>query len=286
MDPWRWQRVVFENDGAGGGETGGEAGEGGEAGAAGEGGGEGSQGSGAAEPAYLPQISPELRGDEKVRTLLGKYPKLNDLVQAFVGMDGRLQRSVVVPNMENPDPEELKAFRSAMGLPEKAEDYEVTLEAFQGQEGVEELVPILKKAAFAMGLSKNQAQKFTEFVGKLGSVGSKKLAADRKDAADTFEARLLEAVGKDEAKRDETLNLFKRFLVKRMGDNALIKELAAAGLVHNPAFAVKAAEIERYFNEEPFVEGRAQGNGSGAGAKKGTMGSYSPEFEATFGGRK
>lgn len=233
------------------------------------------------EIAYLPQIAPDVR--EGLKGRLQKYPKITDLARAVIDQEDRLARAVVVPDMENPDPEELKAFRAALGLPAKPEEYDITLE---GIDGGDEAAKALKAAAFKMGLSKAQAAKFGTVIARLATIGLSKQSEDRKKAAETFEARLLEAVDNDQAKRDETLNLFKRFLVKRMGDATVIKELAAAGLVHNPAFAVKAAEIERYFSDEPFAEGRPDATGAGGKQAKGTMGDYSPEFQERFGGKK
>lgn len=243
------------------------------------GGAESSPGGEGGEPeiAYLSQISPETR--EKYKERLAKYPKITNLVEAVVSQEDRLSRAVIVPNMENPDAEELKAFKAAMGLPEKAEEHDIKIE---GMEGAEEISELLKKAAFNMGLTKNQGKKFGEVVLKLATAGKAKQGEDRKQAAEQFEPKVLELVGGDEAKKTEVLNLFKRFLIKRIGDTDLVKILADSGLVHNPAFAVKAADIERYFSEESFVEGRPQ---AGGGPKpKGQFGSYSPEFKAEAGG--
>jgi len=232
-----------------------------------------------ADVAYLSQISPEIR--EKLKDRLSRYPKVTDLAQAVVNQEDRLSRAVIVPNMENPDPEELKTFREAMGLPEKAEDYEIKLE---GIEGGEEVGGLLKKAAFNMGLTKNQAAKFGNVVFKLATAGKTQKAEQQKKAAEQFEPQLLEKLDNDETKRSEVLNLFKRFLIKRIGDTDVVKRLTDAGLIHDPAFAIKAADIERHFNDEPFVEGGAEGGG-GTAQPKGQFGDYSPEFQKQYGGK-
>jgi len=233
------------------------------------------------EIAYLSQLSPEVR--ESLAERLGKYPKLNDLAQAVVSQEDRLSRSVIVPNMENPDPEELKAFKKAMGLPEKAEDYEIKLE---GMEGGEEIAGLLGKAAFNMGLTKTQGKKFGDVVFKLATAGKAKQAEQQKQAVEQFEPKLLEKLDKDEEKKTEVLNLFKRFLIKRVGDTDLIKQFADAGLIYNPAFVMKAADIERNFSDEPFVEGRPQGGGTPGEQPQGQFGNYSPKFQEQFGGKK
>jgi len=229
--------------------------------------------------AYLSQISPDVR--EKLKERLSKYPKITDLAQAVVNQEDRLSRAVIVPNLENPDPEEVKKFREAMGLPEKAEEYEIKLE---GIEGGEEVGNLLKKAAFNMGLTKKQANKFGEVVLKLATAGKTQQAIQGKKAVEQFEPELLKKLDNDEDKRTETLNLFKRFLIKRIGDTDVIKSLTDAGLIYNPAFALKAAEIERHFSDEPFVEGGTSGKDTTK--PEGRFGSYSPEFQKQYGGIK
>ena len=229
--------------------------------------------------AYLSQISPDAR--EKLKDRLSKYPKITDLAQAVVSQEDRLSRAVIVPNRENPDPEELKTFREAMGLPEKAEDYKIKLE---GIEGGEEVGNLLKKAAFNMGLTKNQATKFGDVVLKLATAGKTQQIEQQKKAIEQFEPQLLEKLDNNEEKRTEVLNLFKRFLIKRIGDTDVVKRLTDAGLIYDPAFAIKVADIERYFNDETFVEGGVQGGG-GTARPKGQFGDYSPEFQKQYGGK-
>ena len=230
--------------------------------------------------AYFSQLSPDVR--ETLKERLAKYPKLNDLAQAVVSQEDRLSRAVIVPNAEKPDPEEVKAFRNAMGLPEKAEEYEIKIEDI---EGGKEVAGLLKKTAFNMGLTKTQAKKFGDVVVKLASAGKTKQEQDQKKAAEQFEPLVLEKVGKDEEKKTEVLNLFKRFLIKRIGDTELIKSFTDAGLIYNPAFAVKAADIERNFNDEEFVGGGAQGGGTGKKGK-GVFEGYSSDFQKQYGGQK
>jgi hypothetical protein len=238
-------------------------------------------GQGDAEIAYLSQMSPEVR--EKLKERLTNYPKINDLAQAVVDQEDKLSRAVIVPNAENPDAEELKAFKKAMGLPEKAEEYEIKLE---GIEGGEEVAGLLRKAAFNMGLTKTQAKKFGDVVLKLATAGKTKQAGDQKEAAESFEPQLLEKLGGDEEKKAEVLNLFKRFLIKRVADNEIVKALTDARLIHNPGFAMKMAEIERHFSDEPFVQGRPQGAGAAGTQQQGQFGgNYSPEFQQQFGGK-
>lgn len=284
----RWWTVLFQTaDGSGGsvgegdgGNAGGSEAEGAEEESGGKKGGEQGQ-KGKERPKYFDQLSPDIANSEDAK-LLYDFPHMNDLSKAAINMKRKLARAVIVPDLEKPDPEELKTFREAMGLPENSEGYAIKTDAFKDVEGLDQFVTVVKKQAFGMSLTKIQAQKLFDFVMKLGKAGNEKISEERKQAADTFDARLLEAVGKDETKKTATLNLFKRFLIKRIANASIIKRLSDAGLIHDPDFVVPIAEkVEQYLGEEPFVEGGRRGEQKAKG--KGTMGKYSKEFEEEYG---
>lgn len=280
---FEWLRllsVLWAPDGDGGGDGGG-AGDPPPA----DGGGEGGGGGTAKEtdvlpgdPSYFSQISPEMR--PQARAAVKDLPKPNDLVKAYIDLSTKMKRAVLIPNAEKPDPAEVKALRQVLDIPEKEADYALKTDAFKDLQGAEAAAAAVAKHAAGAAMTRGQAQKTLDFI-----LGIQKQAREQQAAADTeyqnsFEARLLEAMQGDTKKRDQVVNLMKRFWVARIGDRGSIQRAAAARLFHDPVFATKLADVEAKLSEEPFFDGDRGGQ---KGAKKGSMGTYSPEFANRYG---
>jgi hypothetical protein len=241
---------------------------------------------------YASQLSPELRQDKSIMEALKDSPKLNDLAKNHAALKARMQRSIIIPNAEKPDPEELKAFRAAMGLPEKADGYEFNTQGFKEVEGVDQVVAMCRAKAAEMGLTKAQGQKLFDAIMGLSKSGRDSVNASRKEMVDTFETRLAAALGNDPEKAKAAQNLHKSFLLNRIAAIAdkikpgegerIIKTLAANGMLYDTTFTQVNAELAQLLGEEPFADGN--GAGPTREAKKGQQ-NYSPEFEATHGKR-
>lgn len=230
---------------------------------------------------YISQVSPELRKNADLRKFLSARPKMNDLVIKAFEDSRRLGRAVVIPSSEKPDPAEVKSFMAAMGIPGKADEYEIKTDAFKKVEGLEGAVAFVRGQAWEMKLSKIQAQKLFETYMKINQAAGEKASQERKIFEDSFESRVLELAGKDETRKTELLNLYKRGLVKRFGKEQLLKKLADKGLLHDTDFVSQVAEIERNFGEEPFIEGSPQGGGRPR-KEPGEL-THHPEFDRRYG---
>ena len=243
--------------------------------------------------AYASQLSPEQRKDERLMGALKAHPKMSDLVHSWDEGQQRLARAIVVPNAQKPDAAEMKTFREAMGLPDKPEDYPLNTAAYKDVQGMEEIVKVVRERALDMSLSKTQAQKLLDTLMGMSNAGRDQVLKARKESAESFDARLLEAVGKEEAKATAAKNLLRSHMI-RLGTNAeklgkgkgeaLMRKIADSGLLYDPTFALVTAEIASMLGEEKMVKG---GGGAGEAAPKpqGGQGHYSPEFQATFGKR-
>ncbi len=237
--------------------------------------------------AYESQLSPELRADKSIREAIKDSPKLNDLVKAHRDLKGKLSRAIIIPSAEKPDPEEMKAFRDRMGLPETADGYTFDTSAFKGVDGVEEVVKLARTEAAAMSLTKQQAQKFAEVILKLSKAGKDAVENQIKELENTFMPRLTEAT-KSPEKATAAVNLMKAFLVKHLGSAPLIKKLAQSGIMYDTDFVLKAAAMAEVLGEEPFIEGE---NSQRPGQRKpvhpeGSQRVYSPQFAEHYGPRK
>lgn len=224
---------------------------------------------------FASQLSPEIR-EQYQKELSEDYADkhLNDVWSELMEAKGKMSRSVVFPDPENPDPEELKAFMQKMGIPEKPEGYELkadgvdpkVLEQFSGE-------------ALKMGLTKSQAQKVVQTLTGMVKQGSSQIQEKLKAAEQSFPERMAEAAGGEKA-AESAINLAKKFLI-RIGDKNTMQTIRDSGLLYNPAFMKKAAEFEKALGDSPFVDG--QGNdGSGAGGNnqntRGAMGNYSSDW--------
>lgn len=240
-------------------------------------------------PGYFQQLPPEFVEQHGER--LARYGKLSDLAGAVVSAEDRLARSVVVPKGDKPDPAELKAFREALGLPDTPDGYQIKADAAKDMEAVDAIVESVKQAAVSMSLSRTQAQKLFDYVVNTAKAGEQVSA----EAAKQFDAKLLEAVGGDQGKRDGALNLHKAFMVrlgsqinKLCGGGAespdvgskAIKRLADAGFFHDPDFTLAFASIEARLGDEPFID--TGGPGRPAGSAQGMFGK-SQAWRDTYG---
>jgi hypothetical protein len=231
---------------------------------------------------YHPQISPALRSDKAIREALKDSPKLNDLVKNYAGAKARLSRALIVPNAEKPDPEEVKAFRAALDIPDGPTGYTLVTDAFKDVQGVEEVVKMVQERAAKHHMSKSQGQGLFETIMGLSKAGRDAGLKAANDAKEAFAPELVRTLGGDEKKAEAAVNLMKSFLIKHIGSQRLVDKLTRDGYIYDPEFALKAAGLEELLGEEPFIKGGGAGKG-GKAAPRGTQGHYSPQFQEQFG---
>jgi len=230
------------------------------------------------DPDYYSQISPELRKDPELRKYLSGHPRLNDLVSRSFEMSKRMARALILPSGEKPDPAEVKAFRTRLGIPEKPDGYQFKVDAYKDVKDLDNAVAFVRQQAAGMSLNNHQAQKLLETYMNLNKVAEDQRKKKQKESEDGFEAKLLDALGGSETKKAETLNLYKRAMVKRFGDEETVNAMVETGLFFNPKFAMGIAGMERNLLEEPFIPGSPQG----AGKPKAEGMAHSREFDEKY----
>jgi len=227
-------------------------------------------------PTWLTQVSP----DRRDRKELHKYAKLNDLVDSHIDMEAKLSRAIVVPDPEKATAEDIAAFKKGMGIPEKPEDYAFDTAKYKG---MDKLAEGIRAQAVTAGLTKTQAAKVFDFVAGLVKTGTDSQEQAKAERMSTFPDRLLASVGNDPKKAEEVKNRLTAFMTKQIGDPALVNEMADSGLLFNPAFASKMAELSAKLDDAPYIDGK----GSSASKGPGAFGSsYSPDFARQYGGTK
>lgn len=232
--------------------------------------------------AYDSQMSPELRADPAIREALKDSPKLNDLVKNYAAGKARLTRALIVPNAEKPDPEEVRAFRAALDIPDGPAGYALVTDAFKDVQGVQEVVKMVQERAGKHHMSRAQGQGLFETIMSLSKAGRDAAAQAATQAKENFGPALTRAVGGDEKVAAAAVNLMKSFLIKHIGSQRLVDNLTRDGYIYDPEFALKAAGLEELLGEEPFIKGGGAGK-SGKRAPRGTQGHYSTQFQEQFG---
>lgn len=296
MDWWKWfPRLALAPDGggAGGSGAGGEAptdkGEAGAGGAGEEGGGAGGSGEPKLPP-FASQLSPEVRTKygKDLESYAGK--SLNDVVADLVDTRGKLSRAIIPPDPKTATPEEISALRAKIGVPEKPDGYQFSLDAYKDLEGVDDVVAVLRKEAYDMSLNGKQAQAYVENQLKRGKASIEARTAAAAEARAKFDERLAAAVNPEgkltaeqvSAEVQKTKNLTTAFFAKTLKNADLVKDAAARGILYDPAWTRTFAAIQELLGDEKFIGGRSAG-GSEGGAKKGTMGNYSAGFQERYG---
>lgn len=225
------------------------------------------------EPSYFEQFSRDFR-QSPIAKKLYKYPKAELIAKALVEVEEKLERAVIVPKAEAPDPTEAKAYREKMQLPEKPEEYDIPAE-----KGREAIVAEFQKFAAAAGLTKPQAKKVYELIMGAQKAQEAQRAEAQTKEAESFAKSMLAAAGGDEEKAKSMTEFYRATLAARLGKKSLIQKLADRGLLQDPEFAESIMELGRLLEDDHNVEGEVGGKGPGKPKPVGTMGNYSSEWE-------
>lgn len=108
----------------------------------------------ATAPTWTEQLEGSLKGNEA----FNQYPTISELGKAFIELKGKSEGAVKIPG-ENATPEEITAFRKALGVPDKPDDYKI--EKGTPPEGMaydDALEAKFKETAHALNLNKKQVE--------------------------------------------------------------------------------------------------------------------------------
>jgi hypothetical protein len=203
----------------------------------------GSQGNNTAITDWRSALPEALRGEKAFESIKGKdlneaLPELSKQflhAQRMVGAD-----KVVLPN-DKSTPEEIKAFRTKLGVPENPDDYK----DFKLPEGLtadkldKERLTLWQKEMHEAGIPKSQAERLiSKFLSEEHGHGQAQLQAQAKQI-ENWELQVKQEFG---TKLDEKLN-FSRWAVKEFGDPELVAVLDSTGLGSHPSVVKLLAKI-------------------------------------------
>lgn len=135
-------------------------------------------------PKYLDQVSPAKRDSEDYKALY-KYAKLEDLADAMINtsrenesLKKQSERTITIP--EATDIEGAKAFYKKLGVPEKAEDYKLSVLGELKTDGDKMVADMIRKSSFEAKLTEKQAEHIGAMMVSIARMGVENL----KNAAD------------------------------------------------------------------------------------------------------
>lgn len=194
-------------------------------------------------PAWMSQLTDDIKGDADKAGKLSKFEKLSDLANAYFEAEGKLGSTLVKPG-ENSTDEERKAFYKALGVPDAADKYSI-----EGEDA-----KMFREMAYKNNLTDEQAKAIYGTLKELGenALAQQKIAYEQQ-AKETQNALIAE-YGKDYSKKIEML---KRGIAN-YGGEAVGAKLQAAGLLADK-------DVVKLFIQlgEESSEAGAQGKTSG-----------------------
>ena len=202
-------------------------------------------------PAWMSQITDEIKSDAAKADKLAKFEKISDLANAYFDLEGKLGNSIVKPG-ENSSDDEREAFYRALGKPDAADKYSIT-----GEES-----EMFRKMAYENNLTDEQAK---AIYAKLNEVGKQALAQQKEQQAAAFaqaaketQNALLAEYGKDYSTKIEML---KRGIANYGGETVGAK-LKQAGLLADKDIVKMFIQLGEE-SSEANAQGKANGKADG-----------------------
>jgi len=184
--------------------------------------GAGQQDGGNQAPGWIAQLPDDLKGNE---TFTG-FKTIGELAKAHLDTSGKVAElegkvANAIPKLsENPSDEELAAYRAAIGVPDKPDDYEIEL-----MDGMDNsLAPWFKNVAHQLGMPKGMAKGLSAAWNGMIAQMAKADADAASKAHDAALTELRKTWGADAETNAETVKQGYKFF----GDNPLLNDLMQA----------------------------------------------------------
>ena len=211
-------------------------------------------------PGWLSGLTSDLRDNELVKG----SQKPSDFVKEALRWKAQLDKSIVRPE-KDATPEQVSAYRTAMGIPAKAEDYGLTKSEFAS----DEFIKAQSELFLSQGLSKDQAKAMHEQTLKSMQDGASAIKAANLKARTETEAALRKEYGD---KYDSTLNDARNAL-RRFASPEDMEYLNQTGLGNDAGLIKMFANIQSRIGGDSLLGGGPAGN---AGSEKNEIKSRFP----------
>jgi hypothetical protein len=214
-------------------------------------------------PAWVPQVKEEARGSD-----LNAFPTITDLVEkGYRGTikerdtlkaeyEGYKAKAIPIPG-ESSKPEEIAAFRKALGVPDKPEGYTYKLpdgtpEDTLSADEMKKVLELVHKHNASPGLVQDLVNYEVQTIMDARKTVKEKNEADTKEAMEFVTKEF--GADKVEAKLSE---IFK--VVDKFGGPELRKEFNETGMGNNPRLIVFLGKIAPFFSEKGTLPGGTGG---------------------------
>ena len=198
------------------------------------------------KPTWAAQLPKDLQSDEA----LTKFATIGDLWKGYRDLEGKVGKSIAVPG-ENATAEELAAYRKAIGVPEKPEDYK--LEAKDLPEGVkldEKLTAEFRAKAHELGMSQAGAEKLFAWYNQQ-VVGSLKASVEsQKATVEAWQKTVRDQWGQN---YEPNVRLARRAFAA-FGGKELAEFMDKTGAGENPAVLEAFRAIGAAISESKLIE--------------------------------
>ena len=207
-------------------------------------------------PAWTSQLPKDTRENAEVMKRIAGHKNIVDLVNAYIASDDAGKNALHIPGKDS-KPEEVRAFFTKLGVPEKPGDYNLPDYDLE-PESIAKSKELFMAAAHRSALTKRQAENmWMSEVAMFKAAGQ--ISADKqqkiKDAFEPQYSRLLEAEYPEETARKKVMKEELAAVTKFAQEQGIGKALAESGIVYNPEVMHKLAAYIRS-NSPEFIQGK------------------------------
>jgi len=210
---------------------------------------------------WMAGLTPEQKTNADLVKGLSAFEKgLPDLVRYYADAESAKGKTTAVPG-EKATPEEMAAFRKAVGVPEKSEDYKlekITLP--DGKEADPEWEKELKELAHKANVSQGQLSSIHKWY-------FTKLAGEMKIVKTTMD-EALQTMRKKLGSRYDLWNTHKTRAFEKFGDPELAALFETTGLGNHPRMLKMFGDIGEALSEHVFAQGDRGGKPESSGFGK------------------
>lgn len=209
----------------------------------------------AAKP-WLEQVSAEYRGNE----LLGGVENVNDLTGKYIETAGKLEHAIFKPG-EDATADELKDYRTKMGIPEAPEGYEIKRPENlpEGLPYDEALEASAKEVFHKAGMSGEAAQSVMDFYNNMVIEAYTQMETDAEQARVDTKAALEKDWGEE---MKPNVQLAER-VMEKFGSEDFKLRLEESGLIYDPAIYRTFVAIGKTMSEDSLMKSAEAGVSTG-----------------------
>lgn len=228
-------------------------------------------------PAWHSQLPKEMRENAELTGRISGFKTIADLTNEFIKADDERKTALHLPTKDSTD-EEVKAFFTRLGVPEKAEDYALS-DYDLDPEAIKKSKEIFMAAAHKSALSKKQAANMWQSQVALYKAVSQLNEAAQQKVKDAFEPqynKLLEAEYPEPTEREKAIKGEMAVVTKWTQEQGIGQKLIDSGLVYDAEFMHKLAGYIKSNSPGQFIQ--SKGNEPPKNNHGGAFDNYSEQF--------